>query len=271
MDIVNRSKLGVSIIIPTWCEADNIKILIPELIATFKDYEFSVQWELIVVDDNSPDGTANIARNYAKHGYPIRVIERPCRMGYISALVDGIRKSSYNIVVFMDADLQHRPNDVIKIINPFIKGYEVLISIGSRYVSGGRNESNVLRRLISRLAIIVAKIFIPEIRFLKDPTSALIASKKDFLLACLPYMKGHMKILIEILSRKRIDRKKIVEVPVIFRPRKKGTSKNLFRLIISFVIMLFDLSRLFRFLIICVILINLIIMCIFFLSYTNVL
>jgi len=93
---------GFSIILPTYNEADNVKILIPKLVNIWSSQEFN--YEIIVVDDNSPDGTAEIARKFAET-YPIKVFVRTHRLGLSSAIIYGARKASYGYVIVMDADL----------------------------------------------------------------------------------------------------------------------------------------------------------------------
>ena len=99
----------ISITIPTYNEADNLEKLLPQLFLVLKDK--GIRAEVIVVDDNSADGTAAIARDLGKK-YPIRVLQRPAKLGLSSAVLDGFKWSRGSILGVMDADLSHPPEKI---------------------------------------------------------------------------------------------------------------------------------------------------------------
>ena len=209
---------GFSIILPTYNEADNVKILIPKLVNIWSSQEFN--YEIIVVDDNSPDGTAEIARKFAET-YPIKVFVRTHRLGLSSAIIYGARKASYGYVIVMDADLQHPPEKTIDIAYSLSSGCD--IAVASRYISGGGIEGwSRIRLLESKIATYLAYMLLPVTRKTSDPMSGFFGCKREYLLD--PRIKpiGY-KILIEIICLNPNAR--ICDVPYIFKSRLYGGSK----------------------------------------------
>ncbi|MCX7940385.1 MAG: glycosyltransferase, partial [Endomicrobia bacterium] len=147
---------NVVIFTPTYNEVDNIEIFIKQVFEVLPDCK------LLVVDDNSPDGTsekvAQLQKEY-KNLYLLTRYEKPGR-GY--AGIEGFKKSlelGGDIIVEMDADLSHSPYELPKLIEPLIKNNDVDIVIGSRYIPGGKDqERSVLRKIISLFARICVKI-----------------------------------------------------------------------------------------------------------------
>jgi len=126
-------KPNLSVIIPTYNEAENIKMLIPRIHSVLN----SNSYEIIVVDDSSPDGTAEVAKKLSE-SYPVRVFVRNQKLGLASAIVHGFQKASGNILGVIDADLQHPPENIKDFIEKIEEGYDIVI--GSRYIKGGRIE-----------------------------------------------------------------------------------------------------------------------------------
>ncbi len=199
----------VSIIIPTYNEAGNIRKLVPEI------FKHSVKSEVIIVDDNSPDGTAQAGRELGKW-FPVRVVERPGKMGLGSAVLEGFRHASSNILGVMDADLSHPPEKIPEMVRA-IRDCEIVV--GSRYVKGGGVENWPLkRRIMSRGATWMAR----ALTSVKDPMSGFFFLRKSVVDGVRLEPKGY-KILLEILAKGRYDR--VTEIPYVFKDRQVGDSK----------------------------------------------
>jgi dolichol-phosphate mannosyltransferase len=173
-------------------------------------------WELIVVDDGSPDGTADLAESYAdKH--PVRVVRRPGKAGLASAVLAGFAQARGDVLVVMDADLSHPPEAVPRLAGAIREGAD--LAVGSRYVSGGGTEDWPLkRRIVSRAACLMGNVLVP----IRDCTSGFFAIRKSALDGVKLNPIG-FKIGFEVMARARY--KKFVEVPYVFRDRELGKSK----------------------------------------------
>ena len=209
----NRQVQGmVSVIIPTYNEAENIKNLIPLAHEALKDYKH----ELIVVDDSSPDGTAKIVKKLGEE-FPVRLLIRNGKLGLASAILYGFRNANGNVLGVIDADLQHPPSLITTLVSKIIDGYD--IAIASRYVEGGGVEHwSLYRRLVSKGAIMLAK---PLTR-VKDPMSGYFFLKRSVIDGAHLNPKGY-KLLLEILVKGSY--KKVAEIPYVFTKRRTGESK----------------------------------------------
>jgi dolichol-phosphate mannosyltransferase len=164
---------GLSIIVPTYNEAENIGELIERIETSLKGLDF----EVIVVDDSSPDGTAEIAEELGRAYRNVKVIKRPRKMGLASAALEGMREAKYRLIAVMDADLQHPPELLPKLLERAKEGYDIVIA--SRYVEGGGVEGwSFWRRLISRGATLLAHTLLPKTRGVKDPMSGFFCVQK---------------------------------------------------------------------------------------------
>ncbi len=236
---MSSSNPRISIIVPTYNERDNIQ----ELFQRIKNSLGDLSYEIIVVDDNSPDGTAEYAESCGKElGLNVTVIKRPCKMGLISAVIDGLKIAKGEYVVVMDADLQHPPEVIPKLISELDRGYDMVIA--SRYVKGGSVEGwSSIRRIISKAAILLAHILIPQSRDIKDPVSGFFAFKVDKLGTRIwnEEPPRGFKILLYLLSRG--DFKRVGEVPYVFKPRTRGSSKLGMNEILNYAKLLLTLSE----------------------------
>ena len=210
------SKPLVSVIVPTYNERDNIPELVRRLDAALR----GLPYEIVIVDDNSPDGTAEVALELSKQ-YPIRVVKRPGKLGLASAVLDGFKVARGDILVVMDADLQHSPEVVPKLVEKIREGYDVVIA--SRYVPGGKTVGwSLIRKIISKVAIALVHILLPETRRIRDPISGFFAVRRSVVENFTSRPLG-FKILLDILVRGRYN--SVVEVPYTFEPRRRGKSK----------------------------------------------
>lgn len=222
----------MSIIIPTYNERGNLE----ELLARISSSLMGVSYEVIVVDDSSPDGTAEVALALPRE-LPIRVIIRPQRSGLSSAALDGFRAANGDVLCVMDADLQHPP-ELLPELYRRSSSYDVVIA--SRYVEGGSVEGwSFFRRLLSRGSIILARLLIPKVRRIKDVSSGYFAVRRGCLNLDGMNPKG-FKILLEVLARGNWS--SFIEVPYAFGLRRSGRSKLGVRTIVSYLLHVLELS-----------------------------
>ncbi len=206
----------ISLIIPTYNERDNIAPLLKRLENVLANYSY----ETIFVDDNSADGTAEVAASLADK-YPVRIIVRKDKRGLASAIVDGLSHVSGEIIAVMDADLQHPPEVLLDLVKGMDKGADMVIA--SRYVDGGSCPGwSLSRRLVSRGAIFLAHLLLPATRQVNDPVSGFFIFNKEVVAGAELKPLGY-KILLEILTEGHF--KRIAEVPYIFGTRNRGKSK----------------------------------------------
>ena len=212
----------VAVLLPTYCEAENIESLIHEI------QKLKLDITINVIDDSSPDGTADIARNLQKRYGNIRVVSRPRKLGLGNAITSGFRfllkqRNAPDYIITMDADYSHNPKDIPRLLNSAIKGYDLVI--GSRYIRGGEIVGWPLsRKLISRVANFVVTMVIG--RKMCDCTSGFRCYSKDYIKKVLPNLHSPTyEIQIETLKQARLNGFEIQEVPITFLNRKRGKSK----------------------------------------------
>jgi dolichol-phosphate mannosyltransferase len=191
-------------------------------------------WELIVVDDGSPDGTADLAESYAP-AHPVRVVRRPGKAGLASAVLAGFAQARGDVLLVMDADLSHPPEAVPRLVAAIDDGAE--LAVGSRYVSGGGTEDWPLkRRIVSRAACLMGNVLVP----VRDCTSGFFAIRRSAIDGVKLNPIG-FKIGFEVMARARY--KKVVEVPYVFRDRELGSSKFGRREIVQYLVQLGQVAR----------------------------
>ena len=202
----------VSVIIPTYNERENIIKLIPSIDKNLSEYEY----EMVVVDDSSPDGTAEAVRELA-NDYPVKLIVRPEKSGLSSAVVEGFKASGGKYIGVIDADLQHPPQYLRNFVLAVSNGQD--IAIGSRYVEGGRIEvwSNY-RSMVSKGAIMLSS----PLTDVKDPMSGYFFFKRK-VIENISFDPRGFKILLEILVKGSYN--EVKEFPIIFKNRENGKSK----------------------------------------------
>lgn len=219
-------KLKVSIIIPTYNERKNLPVLIDQLIAVFKGH--IIQGNIIVIDDESPDGTGVVADELSNKISNMYVIHRHGKLGIGSAYIAGfkyaIEKISSDLIITMDSDLSHDPECISSFINLCSNGCDVVI--GSRYIAGGGIENwSFYRRIISRGANFLASTIL-GVR-VHDMTTGYRCYKKEVIQAIdLKTIKSEgYSFLEEILYRCNQKKFTICETPIVFADRKYGKSK----------------------------------------------
>jgi dolichol-phosphate mannosyltransferase len=204
-------------VVPTYNEAGGIEQLIATLDAVFK--RNALDGEIVVVDDNSPDGTGAIVDRLADR-YPVRCLHRPGKMGLSSGVIDGwnFARPESEALGAMDGDFSHDPQIVPALVRA-LEGGEYGLAIGSRYVAGGGIRNWPLRRRITSLvAIALAK---PLTR-VNDVTSGYFLVKREALDGVDLDPIG-FKIGLEVIAKAHYGR--ATEIPYVFQDRTSGQSK----------------------------------------------
>ena len=206
----------LSVIVPTYNESKNIETLVIRIFDTLKKYE--IRAELIIVDDSSPDGTAELA-NKMSNTYPIRVYIRAKREGPGPAILDGIRLAKAQIACLMDGDLSHPP-EALPEMYKLIKDEKALLVIGSRHIKGGGTSEWIwYRKFLSWGARMLGNLLTP----IKDLTSGFFMFDKKILenaeidpIGC--------KVGLELMVKGK-HHGKVKEYPFVFVERTAGESK----------------------------------------------
>jgi dolichol-phosphate mannosyltransferase len=220
----------LSVVVPTYNEAGSVPKLAERLGAALAGRE----WELVIVDDGSPDGTADIAAALAPR-IPVKVVRRAGKAGLASAVVAGFAAATGDVLVVMDADLSHPPELVPALADALERGAD--LAVGSRYVKGGGVEDWPLkRRVVSRVACLMGNALVP----VRDSTSGFFALKRSVIDGVKLNPIG-FKIGFEVIARGRYT--SAVEVPYTFRDRELGASKFGRREIMQYVVQLGQVAR----------------------------
>lgn len=207
-----------SLIVPTYNEAENIQDFL-QILCQILDRE-KISYEIIISDDNSPDETWRLVQDFSKKNSRVFVLRRFFNKGLTPAVLDGIERASGIIVGIMDADLQHDPELLPKMIEK-CSTYDLVI--GSRYLNGNNLSAlSPIRLKLSKFGTYLAKIFLGiEV---SDPLSGYFVIRKELLVGISSEISTTgFKVLLEILGR--IKNLKILEIEYIFRNRTKGTTK----------------------------------------------
>lgn len=208
------------VIIPTYNEIHNIKRLLPDILSSFPAID------VLIVDDNSPDGTADWVKDAAKSVPRIKIIERPGKMGLGTAYVAGFRymlENDYDYAIQMDADFSHDPQEIETFLET-IKDYDLVI--GSRYIYGVRVINWPIRRLLLSYFANLYSRFITGMP-IKDGTGGFKCFRRQVLQA-INLDKIHSNgysFQIEMNYKAFKLGFKIREVPITFVDRVEGTSK----------------------------------------------
>tara|TARA_A100001037_G_C15032591_1_gene581708 strand:- start:84 stop:806 length:723 start_codon:yes stop_codon:yes gene_type:complete len=208
---------SVAVILPTYNESQNLSILIPIIFSVLEKYSP----EIIVVDDASPDGTAAVVENF-QFAYPnLKLLNRPCKNGLSSAVFDGCDASTANVVVVMDSDLSHDPQEIPGMIAKIVEGFDVVI--GSRFVQGSAFENQPWIRLqISKIFNLVARIGF-GLNYHDLLTGFAVCRREKIVRMPTRFSSPGFKWLLELLAIQ--SSLKVYEWPVTFHERNSGTSK----------------------------------------------
>jgi dolichol-phosphate mannosyltransferase len=248
-----KKETTMSIIIPTYNESENIS----KLIEAIKDnLPYDIFTEIIVVDDNSPDGTGRIVENYVQdvvsiknrsisRHYPennlksddnignclIKVIHRPNKRGLISAILQGIESSTGQNILIMDADFSHPPETIPRLIDELLQDPNCIV-IASRYISGGSIMGwPYKRRILSSGAAKIARHSL-NVCNVKDPMSGFFALPRHVIKNIHFNTRGY-KLLLELLVKVN-ESIRVKEIPYTFTDRKSGESKLDFNVVFDY-------------------------------------
>jgi len=214
-------EVELSLVLPTFRESRNIQPMLRQVTGVLRAVE-GLRFEIIVLDDNSPDGTAELALAVAEEIPEVRVARRTGEAGLATAVIRGWQIARGSVLAVMDADLQHPPEVLQGLLRAIREGSD--IAIGSRHVeNGGVSDWNMFRRIISRTAQVIGLVLLPEVvGRISDPMSGYFMLRRDAIAGRTLNPLGY-KILIEVIARSRAAR--IAEVGYVFRERQEGESK----------------------------------------------
>jgi dolichol-phosphate mannosyltransferase len=210
------------VIIPTYKERENIEAVVKSISS------LETRFDILIIDDNSPDGTSAIVKELQKSFTNLHLVERPGKLGLGTAYIAGFKwalQRNYNYIYEMDADFSHNPQDLLKLYQA-CSGNGADLAIGSRYISG----VNVVNWPLSRVLMsYVASIYVRFITGMKvmDTTAGFKCYKKEVLqnINLEKIRSVGYGFQIEMKFKTWILGYKIVEVPIIFTDRKLGASK----------------------------------------------
>jgi dolichol-phosphate mannosyltransferase len=219
----------ISIVIPTYNEVKNLEKLVTDI------SNLNLDSEIIIVDDDSPDGTGRLADDLKNRYESIKVIHRKER-GLASAVVEGFKAAGGRYVGVMDADFSHPIEKIPALIQPLNDDLAEIV-IGSRYVEGGNIiRWNMLRKITSKGAILLAR----PLSGVKDSVSGFFFLEKGVLDGVNLNPKGY-KIGLEVIVKGKY--KRLVEIPYTFTNRKIGKSKLSLREYINYILHLLALYQ----------------------------
>lgn len=209
----------LALVIPTFCEAGNIGVLLDRARAVLDTQ--ALRYQIIVVDDDSCDGTPGVVMEIARQDPRISLVVRKGERGLSGAILDGWRHANAEILGVMDADLQHPPELLAPLLAAMRAGNDM--AIGSRYTSGGElGEWHLSRKLISAAAVGLTRPIQHRGCYAHDPMSGFFLVRR----CCIDqiaFQRAGFKLLLEVLVRGRIA--SVAEVPFVFGRRFKGSSK----------------------------------------------
>src|SRR5208337_2056902 len=213
----------LALIIPTLNEAENIRGVLNRTRSVLDPV--GINYEILVVDDDSSDGTGEIVSAISLEDPRVRLIVRKGAKGVAGATLLGWENTDASIVGAMDADLQHPPELLPALISAILEGHDA--AIGSRYVEGGSlGNWNLPRKLLSNAALWVAiPVQRKQIRA-KDPTAGFFLVRRECI-DQIQFQRTGFKLLLDVLVRGRI--RSIKEIPYTFESRHHGASKATFK------------------------------------------
>ena len=224
---------ALAIVVPTYNERDRLADLVEKIFSTYAAAR--IDGEIVIVDDNSPDGTGALADELATR-HRITVLHRAGKLGLGTAVIQGFAAASASIVGVMDADLSHPPG-LLPGMLAVMQATSADFVIGSRYIAGGGTEGWGLGRLwMSRFACVLARAVTP----IRDATSGFFLIRRD-LARDVRISAGGFKICLELLVRGRPA--SVIEVPYVFVGRTAGESKMNTKEALGYLKQLLELRR----------------------------
>jgi dolichol-phosphate mannosyltransferase len=231
-----KSVSDIGVILPTYRESENIAKLIEDI------ENLQLNSSILVIDDSSPDNTAEIVKNLQKKYNNLLLYIRPKKAGLGTAITEGFRifltlKVPPKLIVTMDADYSHDPKAIPKLLSSMQGGYDIVI--GSRYSKGGKITGwSFARKMISRAANTIARFLIGFP--LQDYTSGFRCYSINFLkMATSSLHSQTYEIQIETIRKAFLGDFRVKEVPISFVNRKLGKSKLTFAEILGYLLYIF--------------------------------
>ncbi len=220
VDATNKT-IHLSLVIPTYQERDNIQNII-KILSQLLDELIPENYELLVVDDDSPDRTWEVAQSLMEEYPQLAVMRRLQEHGLSSAVIRGWQAARGSVLGVIDGDLQHPPEILAQLLTAIEQGAD--LAVASRHVEGGGVSSwSVVRRFLSRGAQVLGLILLPGVvSRVSDPMSGYFIVRRSAIAGSKLNPVGY-KILLEVIGRGKIS--KITEVGYVFRERKQGESK----------------------------------------------
>jgi dolichol-phosphate mannosyltransferase len=223
----------LTVIIPTYKEEANIRNVITEVDAVLKLN--NLNGEILVVDDNSPDGTILTVNEIKKKKANVNIIVRLADHGLSQSVAEGFVHAASDILVVIDADLSHPPSLIPIMYTEIMLGYDIVI--GSRYMEGGGiRKWPIKRRIISLGATFLGRLLFPAV---SDPVSGFFAVRKSVVEKAPLKPRGY-KILLEVLGKGKWEKDK--EIPFEFVDREIGSSKLKLKTIIEYIQQVIDIA-----------------------------
>ncbi len=227
--------LKLGLVIPTLREAGNIARVLGMVRAALDPLR--IDYEIVVVDDDSGDGTGDVVSRIARQDGRVRLIVRKGERGLSGAVLDGWHATDAQVLGVMDADLQHPPELLPELYAAVAEGRD--LAIGSRYAPGGAmDEWNSVRKLLSAAAVWATWPLQRRRLRAKDPMSGFFLVRRDCV-ENLPFQRQGFKLLLDVLVRSRI--RSLQEVPIAFGLRTADQSKANFRVGCDYARLLFRL------------------------------
>jgi dolichol-phosphate mannosyltransferase len=215
--------LKLALVIPTLCEAENIARVLGMVRGVLDPLR--IDYEIIVVDDDSCDGTGDAVSAIAREDERVRLIVRKGERGLSGAVLDGWRATDAPVLGVMDADLQHPPELLRELYAAIAEGRD--LAIGSRYTPGGELGGwNPMRKLLSAAAVWATWPLQRRKLRAKDPMSGFFMVRRTAV-DRIEFQRSGFKLLLEVLVRARLA--SVEEVPFVFGSRFRGASKANFK------------------------------------------
>ena len=230
IDAYNRN-IYFSLVIPTYQERENIAKAI-DILSSLLDRCLAGSYEIIVVDDDSPDETWKVAQSLTKQYPQLRVMRREKERGLSSAVIRGWQVAQGRVLGVIDGDLQHPPEVLIQLLSFIKQGAD--LAVASRHIEGGGVSSwSFIRRFLSRGAQVIGLILLPDILGrVSDPMSGYFLVRRSSIAEENLNPVGY-KILLEVLARGNINR--IAEAGYVFCEREQGESKVTWKQYIEYI------------------------------------
>ena len=218
---VGSAPIQFSLVIPTYNECANINNIV-RILSHLLDEAIPGDYELIVVDDDSPDGTWKVAQSLMSDYPQLRVMRRQHERGLSSAVIRGWQTARGSVLGVIDGDLQHPPHVLLQLLTAIEQGAD--LAVASRHMEGGGVSSwSAVRRFLSRGAQVLGLVLLPGVLGrVSDPMSGYFMVRRSCLASRTLYPQGY-KILIEVLARGVVPQ--VAEVGYVFQERQEGESK----------------------------------------------